>query len=241
VSDVSGPQILEGHYIPQQNKFESGFKIKILIQLLLALFCVVGLVSVGYYFGRQALPSASPEDVLQSVEPINETPSPNITDVQIFPIPSTIALNQTISLALNNKSFTLKAPDGWKLTQETHNYSAETRISNDQYALIIKTDNGAEAASCDFSDSSIIPVSINGLSGQKYRRINTTANPSEGKSFFAICQGSSDQSSWNQPTSFGFITYEIPYDENAEIVYKEILATMDNMVANLKIKSSGNN
>ena len=245
MSETSGPQIYEGHYIPKQIQPESGIKTKIIIQLLLALFCVAGLVFAGYYFGKQSAvkpivvqlsPSASSEEILQSAQPtiIPSQKPVSSNSAQIFPVPSTIPLNQTISINLNNKSYSLKAPEGWKLSQEIHNYSTQTRITNDQHALIIATSAAAESEDCLYQNDDF--VQFMGVNKEIYRRLNHADNSKADFSIFDICQKSATKDSFSKLTDFGFISYEFPYDANAQIIYKDILATLDTMVANLKIK-----
>jgi len=245
MSETSGPQIFEGHYIPEQIQPESGIKTKIIVQLLLALFCVVGLVFAGYYFGRQSAakpiviqvsPSVSSEEILQSIKPtIIPSQKPlSSNNAQIFPVPSTLALNQTISININNKSYALKAPEGWKLSQEIHNYATQTRITNDQYALIIATNETTGTESCFYQDNNF--SQFTGINKEIYRRSRDIDSLKTDFSIFYVCQKSATEDSFSKPTDFGFISYEVPYDANTEAIYKDILATMDVMVANLKIK-----
>jgi hypothetical protein len=173
-----------------------------------------------------------PTTSVQATKPMEAVPSPQ---------------TNTITIKSQDQNFFLNAPSGWQSETETDTFSTGTRITKGEYALVIRTNTATEGTPCGFKDapissSEMFPdvsgfqydtyTEISGNMGKVFRRVDNTANPSAGKSFFAVCQKSG--TNWMQPTSYGFIMYEVPYDDNAETTYASALKVMDAMVASLQ-------
>jgi hypothetical protein len=198
------------------------------------------LIGVGFYLGR-----------FYSIKSISikvTTPSKKVMTT-VLPTQETFPQKQTINMKIEEKNYSAQAPLGWQFSQEKNVDSVtDNKISNGQVSLIIRTNMATEAPPCGFKDSPVQPSEMfsevsaytydsykefTGSQGELYRRVDITANPSAGKSFFAICEKKG--TAWSEMTSFGFITYEIPYSDNPEQTSIEILSLLDSMVASLKL------
>jgi hypothetical protein len=166
-------------------------------------------------------------------------------------VSSQIPLTQSIEITTNGKHYSLQAPNGWKLQQNTQNFTTTSTISSGNYALIIKMNAATEGVPCGFKDAPVKPtemfpdvsgftyddfVEFSGSGNQLYRRVDISSSASGGKLFFAVCQKSATSKKWGQPTEFGFITYEIPYTKKLSTSDQTTLKTLDAIVASLKSK-----
>ncbi len=232
-----------------------------LFNLLGKIFLAILIVSVftgaGFYLGRL---SVAKTDLL----PITPAPLQKETPIPTQEIAATIVLQptvkptesvkqeslpqkQTFNIKVEDLSFSLQAPPGWQLKTEKENYTTVNTIESSDSALIIRTNLATEGKPCGFKDAPLSPsemfpdiseftydsyTEFKGNFGQIYRRVDITANPSAGKNFFAVCQ--KRETNWLEPTTYGFIMYEVPYSDNPLVTAAETLTTLDTMVASLK-------
>lgn len=222
------------------------------------IFIIVILISlVSGYILRMVTepdPISQEKTVLSQVLPspaisksaVSESPAENIpTDILISQPQA--KLTQTLGYKTQNNVYMLKAPAGWTLKQENENNNTIVTISDGRNDLIIKALDATEGVPCVFPDAPF-PTSemfpdVSQYSYSKYgeftgheetifRRTDITANPSTGKSTFVVCQRRENQ--FSQPTLFGFVTYEIPYSDNPEVVSAGTLETLDQIFGSVR-------
>jgi len=260
---------------PEVEKPSGGF-FSFFGKIVLILLILLLLAGGGVYVLAKQMPDLVQIPFLSQFLNPNPSPSPSSSPIPV-PSPSVLApspistpsasvttqaatqssslsqtgLVQTLDITTNNKHYSLKAPNGWKLTQNTENYTSTSEIGNGQFTLIIRINEATEGVPCGFPDSPVkssemFPdvssfthntfVEFKGSQNQIFRRVDITANPSAGKLFFAVCQKGSTTNDWFQPTDFGFVTYEIPYTEKLTAADLAALKTLDSMVASLQVK-----
>lgn len=218
----------------------------ILGKLFLGLVIVSLLVGIGFYLGQlYSIDKTANKD--KPIAQITTSIQPEANNLKVSPTGKQAIQKQILSFKIEGKNYSLEAPKDWTVSQESDNATTDTTISNGESALIIRSNFATEGIPCGFKDaplsaSEMFPnpadysydtyFEFQGNQGQIYRRVNITANPSAGKSFFAICE--KRQESYSQPTSFGFVTYEVPYSNNPEINSEETIKLLDSILSDLK-------
>jgi len=254
--------IYDGNQMDNQPKVENPINPNNrLFTLLGKIFLVILIISVftgaGFYFGRLSVLKTD----LLPITPVplqKDTPTPTqeiVTTTALQPTvkptesvkQESLPQKQTFNIKVEDLSFSLQTPPDWQLKTEKENYTTVKTISSGQSALVIRINLATEGAPCGFKDAPLSPsemfpdiseftydsyTEFKGSLGQIYRRVDITANPSAGKSFFAVCQ--KRDTDWLEPTTFGFITYEVPYSDNPQVTAAEALTALDAMVASLK-------
>lgn len=224
--------------------------------LIILLLIVISFAAGYYYHMKSGVISGSKVSVDTVPSTQNETNTvfqPTVTQTVITGSQDTSSntlyssFTQTIQFTTGNKKYGMKTPPGWSLNQVTENGNTTLTVSNGDNSLIIKQISATEGVPCGFPDapltSSDMFPDVSGYTYKTYtqftgheerifRRVDITANPSAGISFFAVCQRRSRD--WSQPTDFGFITYEIPYSDYPEKTSGENLRILDAIFGSLR-------
>jgi len=239
---------MEKNQIGESKIIYSNSFFSILGKIFFTIIIIFILVGAGFYLGRYSEILNNPPLFMKLTG--KDIPSPTViipTEKVNKSTESASLKKETIIIKSEGQNYTLEALSDWKLSTEGDNIDNVSTVSDGKSSLIIHTNTATEGVPCGFKDAPLTPsemfpdvsgytydsyTEFLGVENKLFRRVNITANPSAGKSFFALCQKNNNE--WFQPTAYGFITYEVPYSENPETTSAEALKILDEMVVSLQ-------
>jgi len=239
---------MEKNQIVESKIVYSNSFFSILGKIFFAIIIIFVLIGAGFYFGQHSEILNNFPLFTKLIEKNTPSPAVVVPTKEINESTESAPIKKkTIIIKSEEQNYTLEALPVWKLSTEADNVNSVSTISDGLSSLIIHTNTATEGVPCGFKDAPLTPsemfpdvsgytydsyTEFLGAKNRLFRRVNITANPSAGKSFFAICQ--KNDNTWFQPTTYGFITYEVPYSDNPEVTSAEALKTLDEMIVSLQ-------
>lgn len=203
---------------------------------------ILVLLTVGYLVGSrfstkgQSVPEPEAPSASLTADTLNKQPTIAPTQVTMKIVTSGLG-----NIAgVNFPKYTIEIPPDWGVTQEHSEKESPVDtliVTKGDYQLkvfqaatggticLYPGDAEIEGPNVRFADFS----KVDGVSGVVFRRsVLNSATPGNSKTV-AVCQKSETYGNFQQPTSFGHVSYKVPITFNEEII-KE----MDAMIASLK-------
>lgn len=206
-------------------------------KVVLVLVLLGGVAGGAYYYGSTQSATLKTEDKLVLKNDANGGTSPTESN-STMPTTAPVAKVLVDAGSVEHAKYTASVPEDWTVTKDPSNSNDMDKLTltKDGYTIVIYQANMG-GSMYSFSDAKVdgpfaqqysgTYSDFTGVSGEKFRRIDSSSQNKPGEKNYGVLVFGSD--AYQTPTVFGGISYTTPLNPSADM-----LDEMDSIISSLK-------